>query len=121
MKMFSNEILCQSTPHITITCTSHTDGIQVKHKRASKVAIGLSMEIHNFVRKQGTGKRNSELHVLQTLFQIRSLYHLKDLQIEVSGPIYFEMKFNFFWKPRNNKNLLNIVCVAVNMILHCTA
>ena len=70
--------------HIT-----RTDGIQVTRKRASKIG-SWSCEVSQ--TRERTTNRHSELHILQILFQIRSIYHQNDLQIEVSGPMNFELK-----------------------------
>jgi len=68
---------------------ARTNGIQVTRKRASKIG-SWSCEVSQ--RRERTTNRRSELHILQILFQIRSIYHQNDIQTEVSGPMNFEVK-----------------------------
>ena len=71
---------------------ARTNGLQVTRKRRpigswSFYGVLLSEE------RIPEGKVHSELHILQIRFQIRSLYHHKDLQIEDQGQFILNRKF----------------------------
>ena len=51
------------------------------------------MEFYFLKKGWPAGKVHSELHVLQIRFQIRSLYHQKDLQMEDQGQFISNRKF----------------------------
>ena len=70
---------------------ARTNGIQVTRKRTNWQLDFLWSS--TFWRKDVTGKVHSELHILQIRFQIRSLYHHKDLQIEDQGQFILNRKF----------------------------
>ena len=85
-----NFVSGQSTTRIMHV--ARTNGIQVTRKQRpigswSFYGVLLSEE------RIPEGKVHSELHILQIRFQIKRLYHHKDLQIEAQGQFILNRKF----------------------------